>query len=143
MADIVHEFPIQAPVTSVFEAVSTPAGLDQWWTKTASGRPETGAEFELGFGPGYDWRAKVVACEPGMRFELQLTEADADWLHSRVGFELTPNGAATMVRFEHQGWPEANEHYRISCFCWAMYLRVLRRYLEHGEAVPYEDRLDV
>ena len=24
----------------------------------------------------------------------------------------------------------------------AMYLRILRRYLEHGECVPYEDRLD-
>jgi uncharacterized protein YndB with AHSA1/START domain len=30
----------------------------------------------------------------------------------------------------------------VSCYCWAMYLRVLRRYLEHGERVPYEGRLD-
>jgi hypothetical protein len=36
----------------------------------------------------------------------------------------------------------ANEHWRISCYWWAMYLRVLRRYLEHGESVAYEDRLD-
>jgi hypothetical protein len=26
---------------------------------------------------------------------------------------------------------------------WAMYLRVLKRHLEHGESVPYERRLDV
>ncbi|MCH8956850.1 SRPBCC domain-containing protein, partial [candidate division KSB1 bacterium] len=38
---------------------------------------------------------------------------------------------------------EANEHYRVSCYCWAMYLRLLKRYVEHGETVPYEDRLDV
>jgi hypothetical protein len=28
-------------------------------------------------------------------------------------------------------------------YCWAIYLRVLRRWLEHGERVPYEQRLDV
>jgi hypothetical protein len=41
------------------------------------------------------------------------------------------------------GWPVDNEHWRISCYCWAMYLRLLRRYLEHGEIVPYERRLEV
>lgn len=143
MADIFHEFPIQAPVTSVFEAISTPAGLDQWWTKTSAGVAEAGREFELGFGPGYDWRATVVDCQPGIRFELLMTTADPDWLGTHVGFELVPNGAGTLVRFHHRGWPHANEHFRISSFCWAMYLRVLRRYLEHGETVPYESRLDV
>ncbi len=49
----------------------------------------------------------------------------------------------TQVRFYHRGWPVETEHYRISCYCWAMYLRVMKRYLEHGEIVPYERRLDV
>jgi uncharacterized protein YndB with AHSA1/START domain len=143
MADILHEFPINAPISSVFEAISTPAGLDEWWTKSSAGEPKQGAEFQLEFGPGHEWRADVVACEPGLRFELALTKADPDWSGTRVGFELQSNGASTSVRFSHRGWPHANEHYRISCFCWAMYLRVLRRYLEHGERVPYEERLDV
>jgi hypothetical protein len=72
-----------------------------------------------------------------------MTRADADWLGTRVGVELEPRDGATWVRFHHTGWPEPNEHYRISCNCWAMYLRVLRRSLEHGESVPYEARLDV
>jgi hypothetical protein len=52
-------------------------------------------------------------------------------------------GHAAQVRFHHLGWPEANEHYRISCFCWAMYLRIMKRNLEYGETVPYERRLAV
>ena len=32
---------------------------------------------------------------------------------------------------------------RTSCYCWVMYLRILKRYVEHGEMVPYERRLDV
>jgi len=48
----------------------------------------------------------------------------------------------TEVHFYHKGWPQNNEHYRISCYCWAMYLRILKRYLEYGEQVPYENRLN-
>jgi hypothetical protein len=48
---------------------------------------------------------------PGVAFELRMTHAD-------------------------RGWPEANGHYRTSCHCWALYLRILRRYLEFGETVP-------
>jgi hypothetical protein len=46
------------------------------------------------------------------------------------------------VYFYHLCWPEANEHWRVSNYCWAMYLRILKRYLESGESVAYEKRLD-
>ena len=76
-------------------------------------------------------------------FELELTRADKEWIGTKVGFHLEAQGAMTQVRFHHLGWPEETAHYRILCYCWAMYLRVLRRYLEHGESVSYERRLDV
>jgi len=122
---------------------ATPGGLDAWWTKRSAGEPSEGAEYELWFGPEYDWRARVTRCVPDAEFELELTRADADWTGSRVGVHLENQGDTTRVRFRHTGWPAANAHYRTSCHCWALYLRVLRRYLEHGESVPYEDRLDV
>jgi uncharacterized protein YndB with AHSA1/START domain len=143
MRDIVHDFPIAVSAARVFAAISTPEGLDEWWTKSSSGTPEIGTEYELCFGPGYDWRARVSRCQPNTEFEFEMTDADDDWLRSSVGFTLTDQGGSTQVRFHHTGWPAENEHYRISCFCWAMYLRILKRYLEHGERVPYERRLDV
>lgn len=79
---------------------------------------------------------------PYSEFELQLTMAHPDWLGTRVGFLLEKHSSATEIRFYHLGWPEMNDHYRISNYCWAMYLRILKRYLEHGEKVPYENRLD-
>jgi uncharacterized protein YndB with AHSA1/START domain len=142
MADIFHDFPIAVPARLVFPLVSTPQGLDCWWTKRASGQPGEGEEFELWFGPQYDWRAKVTRHSPDLAFELQLVRADPDWLGTRVGFELEDRGETTAVRFHHIGWPTANEHWRTSCYCWAMYLRILRRYLALGESVPYEKRLD-
>lgn len=143
MADILLDFPINVPATKVFAAISTPAGLDQWWTMTSAGAPAPGNTYELYFGPPYDWRAIISKCVPDTDFEFEMTVADEDWRHTRVGFALAMKDGITQVRFHHSGWPAVNEHYRISSFCWAMYLRVLRRHLEHGERVPYELRLDV
>ena len=143
MADILHDFPINAPIERVFQAVSMPEGLDQWWTKRSAGTVATGAEYQLWFGPEYDWRAELTACTPPTELEYRMTRATPDWLDTRVGFALRGEGATTQVRFSHRGWREPGEHYRTSCFCWAMYLRILRRYLEAGETVPYERRLEV
>ena len=143
MADIFHDFLVKAPAARVFEAISTPRGLDCWWTKNSAGEPKLGAEYELGFGPSYLWRARVSKRAGTSAFEFEMTHADADWTGTRVGFQLEEKGGTTNARFHHTGWPNANEHWRISCYCWAMYLRIMRRYVEHGEFVPYEKRLDV
>jgi uncharacterized protein YndB with AHSA1/START domain len=142
MPDILQDFPIRASASRVFEAVSTPSGLDSWWTKKSAGMPGPGALYELWFGPEYDWRGQVSRYSPNNEFELQIVRADADWTNSLVGFRLREETGRTWTQFYHTGWPTVNEHYRVSCHCWALYLRILRRYLEHGEIVPYEDRLD-
>ncbi len=143
MADIFHDFPIKAPMSEVFRAVSTPAGLDSWWTKQSSGEPSPGAEYELGFGPDFDWRAVVSKSIPDTEFELEITRSMDDWLGTRIGFRLEETNGITNVRFHHTGWPDADDHYRTSSFCWAMYLRLLGRHVETGEVVPYDDRLSV
>lgn len=142
MPDILQDFVIKTEPGRIFAAVSTAEGLNQWWTETCAGQPALGGTFELGFGTDYQWSAVVSACRPGVQFELTLTRADTDWIGTRVGFDLSPASGGTQVRFSHRGWPMVNDHYRVSSHCWALYLRLLRRYLERGETIPYADRLD-
>jgi hypothetical protein len=71
-----------------------------------------------------------------------MTRADDDWKGTTLEFELEPSATSTRVRFRHLGWPEANAHHRTSAFCWAMYLRLLKRHVERGETVAYKDRLE-
>lgn len=142
MPDIVHLFPVKAPLQEVFRAISTPTGLDAWWTKRSSGEPIAGAVYELWFGPDYDWRAAVSRCVPETEFQLEMTRAHEDWQGTRVTFLLKERDGGTQVRFQHSGWKAENDHYQTSCYCWAMYLRLLKRHAENGEVVPYEDRLD-
>jgi uncharacterized protein YndB with AHSA1/START domain len=143
MPDIIMQFPAKASAAQVFQAVSTPQGLDAWWTKRSSGEPKLGAAYGLHFGPGYDWHARVTACAAPREFELQVGESHEDWINTRVKFQLTEQNGTTTVVFSHTGWPSANDHWRISAYCWAMYLRIMGRNIEHGESVPYEKRLSV
>ena len=144
MASILHDLSIAASPETVFRAVSTPEGLNAWWTLTSRGAPMLGSDYALWFGPDYQWSARVTEAAAARAFEIQLTTADDDWRGTRVGFRLTarPDGG-TLVGFRHTGWPTVNAHFRTSNCCWALYLRILRRYLEHDERVPYDKRLEV
>ena len=143
MPDIRHDFPINASPATVFEAVTSAKGLNSWWTQTCKGAPVQGSVYLLGFGPGYDWRAEVASCAPDKSIEWVMTEADQDWTGTRVSVQLESHEWGTLVRFAHEGWPQDNAHWRSSSFCWAMYLRLLKRYVELGEVEPYNVRLDV
>lgn len=143
MPDITLDFPIAAPPAAVFDAVSTPAGLDQWWTTRSAGTPSSGAVYDLWFDPDFHWRAEVVRYAPPHEIAYRMIQSDDDWAPTTLTIQLEPRDGGTWVRFRHAGWPEENEHFRVSCNCWALYLRVLRRWIEHGEEVPYAERLDV
>lgn len=143
MPHIFHNFPINAPLEKVFAAISTPQGLDCWWTKSASGIPALGETYHLFFEPDYNWTACVSLYQPNEAFELTMQLSDADWEGTKVGFRLVEKNGLTEVQFYHGTWKTDNEHFRISSYCWAMYLRLLKRYAEFGEFVPKADRLVV
>jgi len=142
MPDIYHTVPVRGSAQRVFDMVSTPTGLDVWWTARSQGSPLLGTDYQLWFAPDYDWRARVTACEAGTLFELELTTAMQDWLGTRVRFELAERDGVTTLRFAHLEWPRDTAHLRESSYCWAMYLRHLKRHVELGVTVPYEQRLD-
>jgi len=104
MPDIVNEFTVKAPLAEVFHLFSTPEGLAKWWTKTSTRDVRAAGEFGLYFGPKFDWPAKVTRYVPPTTFELQITSAHPDWVGTRVGCDLAPEGiGATRVRFYRTG----------------------------------------
>lgn len=39
MADIFHNFSINASLQELFKGITTPEGLDSWWTRKSAGQP--------------------------------------------------------------------------------------------------------
>lgn len=140
MAKIQHQFSVSAPAEQIFAAFCTPEGLNNWWTLQAAGQPEMGNVYTFYFGPAYDWRAEVLHVKPNRALTWQMTQAMDDWMPTRVGFRLLEKNGQTTVYFFHEGWLKANEHFAITSFCWGQLLMGLKKYVEIGSVVPFEQR---
>lgn len=140
MADILHQFRIEAPAQKVYVAFCTSRGLADWWPAKSSGEPKPGETYTLWFGPEYDWRAKVIHVIPNKEFTWKMTQAMPDWMGTEVGIRLKEDNNGTIVDFFHTGWPERNDHFRISNFCWGTLLNGLKNLVEKGVVVPFENR---
>ncbi|MEW4922973.1 SRPBCC domain-containing protein [Algibacter sp. 2305UL17-15] len=138
--NIYHNLVIKVSPEKVFEAVSLPEHLDNWWTLKSSGKPKLGAAYNLNFTDEYDWYCKVSAIEPNSSIHFKMTESDADWNSTTFGFDLEENENGTLVKFSHVNWPRENHHFKHSSFCWAMLLNGLKNYLEKGVVIPFEKR---
>jgi uncharacterized protein YndB with AHSA1/START domain len=140
MHAIKHRLAIRSTPTEIFTAISRPEGLNAWWTKYCEGQPVVGSTFVFGFAGGFEWTADVTAVDPQRMIEWRFTDAEPDWTGTRLRMELTTEGQDTWVSFLHDGWAADNAHFCHSSFCWAQYLRLLRRWVEDGTTLPYEER---
>ena len=140
MPDILHELQIGAPSAAVYEAVSSAEGLSAWWTLRTEGVPVLGQLYTLDFGPEYIWSARVTSCLAPDHIEWEFINAEPDFTGTRLRIELNESTGKTTATLAHTGWKEANAHFRVSSYCWALYLRLLRLYVEEGTIVPYSER---
>ena len=69
-----------------------------------------------------------------------MFDCDKDWEETKVGFIVEDSENSTKLRFYHSDWKNLNEHFRISSYCWAVYLRVLKVFFEKGIRIPYNQR---
>ncbi|MDI9311604.1 MAG: SRPBCC domain-containing protein [Limnohabitans sp.] len=140
MPTIYHDFWINTTIEKVFEAVSTPQGLNNWWTKRCSGKCELKSEYNLYFTDEYDWLAEITKLVQNESIEFKMTKATPEWLSTSFGFVLKKENNATKVEFYHKDWSEVTQEYRVTSFCWADLLRQLKQYLEKGIITPFEER---
>ena len=142
MPDIYHDVPIGGTVEDVFKGVSASEGLSKWWSKAGSGEAGPEKEMSFDFGPGYHWKAVVEEFVPKKKIVFRMTKSDDDWNGTRIKFDIEEMGSGSLLRFEHLGWPDDNSHYRTSSYCWAMYLRCLKMYIEDGTELDYSRRFE-
>jgi len=140
MADILHNVYIHAKPEQVFRAISTGEEIAKWWTKRSTGKPIKGTVFNFYFTEQYDWDAKLIDVQENLRCVWKMTKADDDWLNTQFGFQLSEKEGITTVEFHHTGWLDSNEHFKRSSYCWAMYLHLLKSYIETGKITTFDKR---
>ena len=137
---IFHNLVINTSPNAIFDAVSLPEHLNNWWTLKSSGKPELHSEYNLNFTDNYNWFCNVSKLKANESFYLKMTQSDSDWNSTTFGFDLEVQEKGTLVKFSHVSWQEANHQFKTASFCWAMLLNGLKNYLEKKVILPFEER---
>jgi uncharacterized protein YndB with AHSA1/START domain len=135
-----HDLVIRTSKENVYNAITQPEHLNNWWSLESSGKPEVDAEYNLNFTDQYNWYFKVLDVKPNESFYLKATKTDKDWNPTTFGFNLKDHDHGTLVEFTHKDWQENNHEFRNTSYCWALLLKGLKKYLETGVVVPFEER---
>ena len=137
---IFHDLIITAPISKVFQAITKPEHLINWWPHKCQGVPKENEVYNFFFSPEYNWYGRVIKLEENRSFYIKMIQSDSDWNPTSFGFDLGQNNKNVNVMFWHIGWPECNAHFRRSSFCWALLLNGLKNYVEKGTIIPFEER---
>ncbi|WP_328420192.1 SRPBCC domain-containing protein [Micromonospora sp. NBC_00389] len=140
---IERDIHVDASPEVVFEVVSQPEHMREWWPDDARFEPVAGAPGELVWRNGEAGETTTVALavvevDPPKRFSFRwcFTDADRSGQSLLVTFDLVPSGAGTLVRmtetgFREMGWEIAvlEEQYRDHETGWDHYIRRLGTYV--------------
>ena len=111
---IEREIYVEAAPEIVFEVVSSPDHIKQWWPDDARYDPAPGSTGEIVFGDreagGNAVPFTVVDVRPPRTFSFRWTqpagEVAAEGNSLLVTFDLTPSGDGTLLRFTETGFRE-------------------------------------
>ena len=148
---IEREIYVEASPEIVFEVVSSPDHVKQWWPDDARYEPEPGASGEIVFGDpdgdGAVVQLTVVDAQPPRSFSFRWThpagEAAAAGNSLLVTFDLVPAGGGTLLKmtetgFREMGWEIAvlEQQYNEHVTGWDFYVPRLAAYVATLEVRP-------
>jgi uncharacterized protein YndB with AHSA1/START domain len=135
---IEREVHIDASPEIVFEVISRPEHIREWWSAETDLEPVAGSTSELTWRDEASGRVDVVPItvvdvQPPHRFSFRWTQGQGEVPTPSnsllVTFELSPSGAGTVLRltesgFRERGWDIAKleEAYRDHVTGWDYYL---------------------
>ena len=140
MVDILHRVGIKASLDEVYRALATREGLAGWWTTNTRGESTVGKVLTFRFSAdgkelgGFDM--KVLELTPGARVLWQVVEGPAEWIGTRISFDLSQAGDFVVVLFKHQDWKEPVEFMHHCSTKWAIFLMSLKSLIETGKGAP-------
>jgi uncharacterized protein YndB with AHSA1/START domain len=140
MVDILHRVGVKASLAEVYRALATREGVAGWWTTETSGDSKAGGMLKVAFTSegkplgGFD--IQVLELAPGKRVLWQVVEGPAEWIGTKISFDLKQEEGFTIVLFKHEGWKEPVEFMSHCSTKWAIFLMSLKSLLETGQGAP-------
>jgi uncharacterized protein YndB with AHSA1/START domain len=147
MLHILHKVGIKAPLAAVYKALTTRDGLAGWWTTDTQGDGNVGSVLRFRFHTngvevgGFDM--KVLALQPTAHVLWETIDGPAEWIGTRISWDLKQDGEHVIVLFKHQGWKEPVEFMHHCSTKWAIFLMSLKSLVETGKGAPSPDDVKI
>jgi uncharacterized protein YndB with AHSA1/START domain len=141
--DIRHRVVITAPLGRVYEAVATPDGISEWWTRDGvRGDSGEGSKLEFYFGrPEPAAVMEVTRLDPDGHVHWNCVEGADEWVGTNLAFDLTHDDGETAVLFTHADWRSPSEFMAHCSARWAYFLLSLKSLVETGQGTPFPEDL--
>jgi uncharacterized protein YndB with AHSA1/START domain len=140
MVDILHKIGTRASLDEVYKAVATREGVAGWWATNAQGESKIGGTLRFRFSADGkeigDFAIKVLELQPNTRVLWQVVDGPAEWIGSKISFDLKQEGEYSVLLFKHQGWKEPVEFMHHCSTKWAIFLMSLKSLVETGKGAP-------
>jgi uncharacterized protein YndB with AHSA1/START domain len=147
MFDILHRVGIKASSDKVYKALATRDGLADWWTTNTQGDSKLGGVIKFRFSAegrdigGFDM--KVLELRPAERVAWEVVDGPAEWIGTKVSFDLKQDGDFCIVLFKHMGWKEPVEFMYHCSTKWALFLMSMKALVETGKGAPSPDDVQI
>lgn len=137
MPDILHRVGVKSPLRAAYQALATRDGLASWWTADTHGASEVGGVLKFRFAERGGFDMKVLALKPDERVRWEVVDGPAEWIGTKVDWELRHEGDHAIVLFSHREWREPVEFMHHCSTKWAVFLLSLKQLLETGTGAPF------
>ena len=140
MTRIVHNLVIDSEIETVFEALTTPPGLANWWTTQVEFAKGKTDEIEFTFVENaFNPVMKVLKKEAPSHLQWQCIDGHDNWNNNTFTFDMKMSEVGCHVLFVQEYDKEFDDEVLGSYnFNWAYYLNSLKLFCEKGKGTPYE-----
>jgi uncharacterized protein YndB with AHSA1/START domain len=126
---------IKATPEKVYKAVTMQEGLESWWCKNTTAKPEAGYVNIFVFGK-FRNEMRVAKLIPNKRVEWECINSIEEWIGTGISFDMEEKEGNTILRFAHAGWRAATDTYAGCTYDWALFIKSLKTFCETGTGTP-------
>jgi uncharacterized protein YndB with AHSA1/START domain len=135
MEAIRHNVVIKAAPEKVYQAVTTQEGIEGWWCKQTTAKPEVGFVNIFTFGK-FRNEMKVTVLNPYEKVEWACIDSIEEWIGTTITFNLEEKNGNTLLRFAHGDWKAITDTFAACSYDWALFLKSLKSFCETGTGTP-------
>jgi uncharacterized protein YndB with AHSA1/START domain len=139
--DIVQKIQINADPQTVYLAITTQKGLENWFAKNCVAATKVGHLSKMTFtkdGKAVDMNFRIDELDSNKKVVWTcLHNANPAWLNTHISFEISGHHKPSELVFKHSRFSEKYET-KADAKSWTHFLNSLKKYCETGTGEAWE-----